>query len=63
MKLPSRRPRPSAQLNLPLLNVPASVVPDDKQVELVLALVELLVSAANEHRLSEGGGNERQAHR
>ena len=67
MKPPSRRLRPRAQLNLPLLNVPASVLPDDKQVELVLALVELLVSAAKEQCRSEchreGGDDERQAYR
>jgi hypothetical protein len=58
MKRP-RRPGPSAQLNLPLLNVPASVLPDDKQAELVLALVELLVRAATELCPSEGGDDER----
>ncbi len=58
-----RRPRPSAQLNLPLLNAPASVLPDDKQAELVLALVELLVHAATEQRPSERGDDERQADR
>jgi len=58
-----RRPGPSAQLNLPLLNAPASVLPDDKQAELVLALVELLVNAATEQRPSEGGDDERQADR
>lgn len=63
MKPPSQRRRPSAQLNLPLLNVPASVLPDDRQSELALALVELLVSAAKEQCPREGGDDERQAHR
>jgi len=46
MKPVSQRRRPSRQLNLPLLDVPAGFLPDDKQGELVLALVELLVDAA-----------------
>jgi hypothetical protein len=57
-----RRARPNAQLNLPLAHAPASVLPDDKQTELVLALVELLVSAAMESP-SDGGDDERQADR
>jgi hypothetical protein len=41
-------PKRNAQLNLPLLDVPATVLPDNKQRELVMALVELLLGAANE---------------
>jgi hypothetical protein len=41
-------PKRNAQLNLPLLDVPATVLPDNKQQELVRELVELLMSAANE---------------
>jgi len=59
MKPLSRRCQPSAQLNLPLLNAPSSVLPDDKQAELVLALVELLVSAAHDQRPDERGDDER----
>ena len=44
MKPPA--PRRTLQLNLPLLNLPACVVPTDKQADLVLALVELLIGAA-----------------
>jgi len=58
-----RRPVSNVQLNLPLLNAPASVLPDDKQAELVLALVELLVNAARGQRPSEGSDDERQADR
>ena len=44
-----RRPvEPSQQLNLSLLTATACVVPDEKQKELMLALVELLSSAAAE---------------
>jgi hypothetical protein len=44
-----RRPvEPSPQLNLSLLTATACVISDDKQKELMLALVELLSSAAAE---------------
>ena len=44
-----RRPvKPSQQLNLSLLTATACVVPDEKQKELMLALVELLSGAAAE---------------
>lgn len=50
------------QLNLPLPHAPACLVPADKEAELVLALVELLVRAA--HRgLANGGGDESEADR
>jgi len=53
------------QLNLSLLNVSASAVPDDKQMELTVALVELLTSAASEgsERQANGGKDESEAHR
>ena len=35
---------PSLQFNLPLLDLPALAVPQDKQRELALTLVELLIS-------------------
>jgi hypothetical protein len=58
-------PRSSLQLNLPLLQVPASVIPGDKQPELVVALVELLLAAVVEPADTriDGGDHEREAHR
>jgi len=50
------------QLNLPLLQGPTRVVPDDKQAELVVALVELLIGAAHVG-LEDGGDDEPEAHR
>ena len=63
MKPPA--PRPSLQLNLPLLNLPACVVPTDKQVDLVLALVELLIGAAHVGvgDRKDGGADDRETHR
>jgi hypothetical protein len=58
-------PLPSGQLNLPMLTVTPSQVPHDKQTELVLALVDLLVQAAH-HALTDrtdGGDHEREADR
>jgi hypothetical protein len=48
------------QLNLPLPDVPAATLPDDKQRELVRALVEMLVGAARGSASSpvSGGSNE-----
>lgn len=57
-----RSPQSTVQLNLPLLNVPASVVPEDKQAELVVALVELLTDAAHAC-VSAGGDDESETHR
>jgi hypothetical protein len=39
----------NSQLNLLLVDAPKAVVPDDKQIELALALVELLIGAAQEN--------------
>ena len=49
----------------PLLNLPACVLPNDKQAELVLALVELLVGAAHAtvEDMRDGGDDERETHR
>ena len=57
-------PRLSAtiQLNLPLLQGSLGVVPDDKQAELVLALVELLIGAVHVD-VKDGGDDESEAHR
>ncbi len=58
-------PALSSQLHLPLLNIPARVIPPDKHDELVLALVELLIRAAHAITpdLRDGGVNERETHR
>jgi hypothetical protein len=58
-------PRLSPQLNLPLLNIPTTLIPPDKHGELVLALVELLIGAAHTITPSkrDGGVDERETHR
>ena len=56
MKQPAKSPH--LQLNLSLLNVSATAVPDDKQRELTLALVELLISAAGEGAEPQPNGGE-----
>jgi hypothetical protein len=43
------------QMNLPLLNVPAT---PDEQNELTIALMELLISAAKEENEQAGNGEE-----
>jgi hypothetical protein len=54
-----RRPvEPSLQLNLSLLTATASVIPDGKQKELMLALVELLTSAAREGVQPQASGGD-----
>lgn len=50
------------QLNLPLLQGPTYVAPDDQQAALVVALVELLIEAAHVG-LEDGGDDESEAHR
>ena len=40
------------QMNLPLLNAPAATVPNHKQKELTLTLMELLINAAIENNLA-----------
>jgi hypothetical protein len=52
------------QLNLSLLTATACVIPDGKQKELVLALVELLTSAASEgvQLQANGGDDESETH-
>ncbi len=58
---PSRLTR---QLNLPLVQIPARVIPD-QQADLVVALVELLLGAVVEPARTRvnGGDDEREAHR
>jgi len=62
---PPPPPSSKAQLNLPLLTVPACVIPQETQAELILAIVELLIGAAREpvEDPSEGGADECEAHR
>ena len=52
------------QLNLPLLNIPAAELPEHKQRELVLALVDLLVNVATQKntQLANGGSDESETH-
>ena len=56
--------RLSGQMNLSLLNPPATIIPDDQQGQLNRALVELLISAAQEDpkQESQGGRDEFEAH-
>jgi hypothetical protein len=65
MKSPVPRSHPTVQLNLPLLNVGRCVLPREKQTELVLALVELLIGAATDTavRRDDGGDDARKTHR
>jgi hypothetical protein len=48
----------NSQLNLLLVDAPKAVVPDDKQKELALALVELLIGAAQESDRPQAKGGE-----
>jgi hypothetical protein len=53
-----------SQLNLLLVDTPKMVIPESKQRELSLALVELLIGAAQvSNRKEDGGGDEREANR
>ena len=53
-----------SQLNLLLIDAPKTVIPDSNQRELSLALVELLIGAAQaSNRLEDGGGDELEADR
>jgi hypothetical protein len=55
---------PSFQLNLSLLTATACVIPEAKQKQLLLALVELLTSAAGEgvQLQANGGDDESETH-
>lgn len=55
----------SPQLHLPLLDMPATMIPPDRQGELVVALVELLIGAARAITpyTRDGGVDERKTHR
>ena len=54
---------PHSQFNLLLVDAPKVVIPDEKQRELALALMELLIKAAQERYAgtANGGGDEREA--
>jgi hypothetical protein len=45
-------------MNLPIVNVPPAAIPDDQQKELTIALMELLISAAEEKHEQPGNGGE-----
>jgi hypothetical protein len=61
MKRPAK-PIDLAQLHLPLLTASKVAISHDKQKELAVALVELLISATQESKTS-GGEDEPEAHR
>ena len=48
MKRSAKQLKP--QMNLPLLDAPATTVPNDKQKELELTLMEFLINAASENK-------------
>jgi hypothetical protein len=53
-----------SQMNLQLVDAKKTVIPDSKRRELSLALVELLVGAAqSNNRQQDGGGDELEADR
>ena len=60
------RNQPGLQMNLALLHPPAAIVPDGKQEELVQALMELLINAAQENAEnadeSRGGRSESETY-
>lgn len=56
MKQPQRPPH--LQLNLSLLNASATAIPDGKQRELTLALVEFLLGAAGEGAQAQANGGD-----
>lgn len=62
MKQPEQPPH--LQLNLSLRNTPATAIPDGKQRELTLALVELLIGALGEgpQAQTNGGDDESKTH-
>ena len=46
------------QMNLPLLNAPATATPGEPQNELTIALMELLINAAKEENEQAENGEE-----
>ena len=65
MKLRASPSLPTLQLNLPMLSVAPSVLPNETRAALVLALVELLVEAAQSplEESRDGGVDEYETHR
>ena len=65
MKLRASLSLQTLQLNLPMRSVASSVLPAETRAELVLALVELLVQAAQPplEESRDGGADEYEAHR
>lgn len=66
MKLRASPSPPTLQLNLPMLSVASSILPAETRAELVLALVELLVQAAQPpslEKVRDGGADEYDTHR
>ena len=62
MKRSTKRLYP--QMNLPLFNVPATATPDEQQNELTIALMELLIRAAEakSQQPENGGVDESETH-
>ena len=52
------------QMNLPLVNAPPTAIPDDQQKELTIALMELLINAAEVkiEQQENGGEDEFETH-
>ena len=46
------------QMNLPIVNVPPTAIPEDEQKELTIALMELLINAAVGKIEQQGNGEE-----
>ena len=65
MKLRASPSPPTWQLHLPMRSVASSVLPAETRAELVLALVELLVQAAQPplEESRDGGADEYETHR
>ena len=65
MKLRASPSPPTVQLNLPMRSVASSVLPAETRAELVLALVELLVQAAQPplEESRDEGADEYETHR
>ena len=46
------------QMNLPIVNVPPTAIPEDQQKELTIALMELLINVAVGKIEQQGNGEE-----
>jgi hypothetical protein len=57
MKRSAKQLKP--QMNLPLVDAPATTVPNQKQTELRLTLMELLINAASENNLAPRANGEK----